>query len=254
MKQSREDGHAADRRYYLILLGCAIAVAVAAFLLFAQPQFADTDTLNNYEYTEEDSVSASDSVERIPALHTEDETAAEEEAEDADDADTETSDSDDEESDDQAGQETTAPVEQAEPTFSAPLSAATVVRGYSVDALSYDVTMEDWRTHAATDFGGESGDDVMAVADGTVTEVGENALYGSYLVIEHSDSLQSRYAGIADLNVAKGDSVSSGQVIAHLGDPMPAEAKQGVHLHLELIQDGKAANIQEYLETLSSED
>ncbi len=260
MKQSREEGHAENRRYIMLLLGCAAAVAVVAFVLFAQPQFTDADTLNRYEYTEEDdSVSASDSVERIPTLPSENEhsTATSGDAADADtDADTdddaeeadETEDTDDTEDAEEApSQETTAASDTAVPAFTAPMSAAKVVRAYSMDALAYDVTMEDWRTHAATDYGGKMGDDVLAAADGTVLEVGENALYGTYLLVEHSGGMQSRYAGIADLNVAKGDKVKSGQVLAHLGKAMPAEAKQGVHLHFELTKDGNPVNLQEYV-------
>lgn len=260
MKQSREEGHAENRRYIMLLLGCAAAVAVAAFVLFAQPQFTDADTLNRYEYTEEDdSVSASDSVERIPTLPAENEqsTATSGDVTDADadaDTDDDAEDADDAEDTDEAddaeetpSQETTAAAEEAVPAFTAPMSAAKVVRAYSMDALAYDVTMEDWRTHAATDYGGKLGDDVLAAADGTVLEVGENALYGTYLVVEHSGGMQSRYAGITDLNVAKGDNVKAGQVLAHLGKAMPAEAKQGIHLHFELTKDGKPVDLQEYV-------
>lgn len=256
MKQSREEGHAENRRYSMLLLGCAAAVAVAAFVLFAQPQFTDADTLNRYEYTEEDdSVSASDSVERIPTLPSEKEhsTATGGDAADVDtDDDVEETD-EAEDTDDTEGaeetpsQETAAASDTAVPAFTAPMSAAKVVRAYSMDALAYDVTMEDWRTHAATDYGGKMGDDVLSAADGTVLEVGENALYGTYLVVEHSGGMQSRYAGIADLNVAKGDTVKVGQVLAHLGKAMPAEAKQGVHLHFELTKDGNPVNLQEYV-------
>lgn len=253
MKQSREEGHAENRRYALVLLGCAAAVAVVTFLLFVQPQFTDTDTLNDYEYTQgDDSVSASDSVERIPTLPAdkEQQAADEERAEDTDEEAEEVEDA--EETEEESAEETEEPSQKtaaadAIPAFSAPMSAAKVVRAYSMDALAYDVTMEDWRTHAATDYGGKLGDDVLAAAEGTVAEVGENALYGSYLVLEHSGGMQSRYAGIADLNVAKGDHVKTGQVLAHLGKAMPAEAKQGVHLHFELIKDGKAVNLQEYM-------
>lgn len=256
MKQSREEGHAENRRYIMLLLGCAAAVAVAAFVLFAQPQFTDADTLNRYEYTEEDdSVSASDSVERIPALPSENEHStvtggdvtdadADDDAEEADDDETADAAEDAEET---PSQETTAAAEDAIPAFTAPMSAAKVVRAYSMDALAYDVTMEDWRTHAATDYGGKLGDDVLSAADGTVLEVGENALYGTYLLVEHSGGMQSRYAGITDLNVAKGDKVKAGQVLAHLGKAMPAEAKQGIHLHFELTKDGNPVDLQEYV-------
>lgn len=258
MKNTNEEstGHRPiDRGFLFILAACVIVIALAAYLLFISPTFADTESLSKYEYESEESVSASDSVPNIPAMDAEqepEEDTDEESAEEDEDAlaeqETETA---EDESDDV---EQTVSEAESVPAFTSPTEASQISRIYCVDSLSYDETMEDWRTHAATDFSGEKGDSVMAVADGTVLEIGNNALYGPYVVIQHSDSLSSRYAGIAEIEVEEGDHVTAGQDIAQMGDPMPAEAKQGVHLHLEMIEEDKPVDLNNYLEISSTDD
>lgn len=237
-----------NRRYLFVLLGCAAVVMIVGFLLFGQPQFADTDSLSRYEYETEDTVSASDTVDNVPSLSvTEETTETEDDAETADEETTEES---------EPSEQTEAAVAEvpATPAFAAPTETAEITRSYSVDALSYDETMEDWRTHAATDYGGESGDAVTAVTDGTVLEIGEDTLYGKYIVIGHADDLTSRYAGITDISVEEGDPVTCGQQIAKLGDPMPAEAAQGVHLHLEILRGEDPVDVQTLLGNSDAED
>ena len=43
-----------------------------------------------------------------------------------------------------------------------------IERGYSVEALSYDVTMADWRTHDGVDILAQQGEVVVAAGDGEV--------------------------------------------------------------------------------------
>lgn len=254
MKKPREGRSSQDTMLLSLLLGIAV-IGVIGYLLFAQPMRTDTDSLSRYEY-EGDTVSASDPVEDIPAMDAgaeddEEAMASDAEADAALAAEEATQDEDEDEDDEEDAEETTA----AQPAeFAAPTNPANVVRSYSVDALSYDETMQDWRTHAATDYEGESGDAVTAFTDGTVVEIGEDALRGTYIVLNHADDLQSCYAGITDVMVQEGDNVTCGQQIAKLGDPMPAEAEQGVHLHLELTKAGEPVDAESFLNTNSPAD
>ena len=253
MKRPSEQRFSQNNMLLGLLVGVAL-LAVIGFLLFVQPAQTDPNTLNRYEY-EGDSVSASDPVEDIPAMDAgveeadeetdEDSEAAlaEEAAEDDDEEDDEEDDADDED----AVAEITQPQE-----FAAPMESAEVMRAYSVDALTFDETMRDWRTHAATDYAGESGDAVTAFTDGTVVEIGEDALRGTYVVLNHANGLRSSYAGLGNVMVQEGDSVTCGQQIAELGEPMPSEAAQGVHLHLEVTQDGKPVDAQTFQKNNSS--
>jgi murein DD-endopeptidase MepM/ murein hydrolase activator NlpD len=252
MKKPREGRSPQETMLFSLLLAIGV-IGVVGYLLLAQPTSTDTDSLSRYEY-EGDSVSASDSLADIPAMDasdSEDTASSEETEEDAQEEDSE-EDAADAEEDLEDAEDAIAASEPAE--FAAPTGSGSVSRPYSVDALSYDATMKDWRTHAATDFAGESGDAVTAFTDGTVVEIGEDALRGTYLILNHAEDRQSCYTGITDIAVKEGDAVTCGQQIAKLGEPMPAEAEQGVHLHLELTQNGEPEDAETLLTDNSSAD
>lgn len=59
----------------------------------------------------------------------------------------------------------------------------------------FSQTMQDWRVHSGTDFKGELGQDVKAVADGTITKVETDPLWGAVIEIDHGFNIVSRYCG-----------------------------------------------------------
>lgn len=120
-----------------------------------------------------------------------------------------------------------------------PLGEA-VVKGYSQE-LTYDETMGDYRAHAAVDFQGNQGDDVVAINDGLVTKVYADNLYGVVVEIDHGGKLVARYCGLETACVKAGDTVSMNKPIGTLGN-VPCESAQEVHLHLETILDGENVN------------
>lgn len=215
-----------DKSFYVVLLLCLAAIAVAAYLLFAVPSGTTDETMQAEEYQADDSVTASEALERIPAM---DPQPAEKQQE----SETQT----------EEAEQTEQPVQQtaAAQTVAPPMDSE-VTQDFSQDTLTYNETTGDWRTHEAIDYAGKKGDAVQAAADGTVLAVGEDAVLGKYLTISHVHGFTSLYAGIADPTVSEGDSVTQGQKIAVLGDPMPLEEKQGVHLHFTISADGEAKN------------
>lgn len=120
--------------------------------------------------------------------------------------------------------------------FVLPLSN-TVLKSYSNDAPLYSETMKDWRTHDGTDFSGTQGQTVKALAVGTVKEVATDPLWGETVTIDHGMDVQSFYAGV-HATVKVGDKVAVGQAIGTL-IPIPCEAADAPHLHLEMIVDGE---------------
>lgn len=251
MKKPKE-GRIPQEGILLSLLLGAAAVGVIGYLLFAQPAQTDPDSLSQYEY-EGESVSASDPVADIPAM---DADTAEEDEEDEDETAESLADSEDDTEDEEEveTEDKDEPASSVPAQFAPPTASNEVTRPYSVDALSYDETMQDWRTHAAMDYGGKRGDAVTAFTDGTVIEIGEDALRGGYIVLNHADGLQSCYAGIEDITVQEGESVTCGQQIASLGEPMPAESKQGVHLHLAVTKEGEPVDPNTLMNSNSSAD
>jgi murein DD-endopeptidase MepM/ murein hydrolase activator NlpD len=93
--------------------------------------------------------------------------------------------------------------------------------------------------HKGLDFAGKHGSDIIAVADGLVSRAGWRGGYGRTVEIRHGNGYLTRYAHNSELLVKKGDLVKQGQVIAKMGR---TGRVTGVHLHFEVLRDGKAVN------------
>ncbi len=130
----------------------------------------------------------------------------------------------------------TTPVTEAQKPaslFLLPLTN-TVLQPFSDGKPVYSATMNDWRTHNGTDFAGEVGQDVKAIADGKIVSIEKDLLWGGKIVIDHGFGAKSVYCGVTAKGVQKGQSVQAGDVIAVLAD-IPCETADGAHLHLEVF-------------------
>ena len=123
-----------------------------------------------------------------------------------------------------------------------------VSREYSIDALAYDVTMEDWRTHSGLDIAADVGAPVCAAADGTVTEIANDELYGTTVTVDHGNGLKTVYSNLGDTpNVAVGDKVSAGDTVGVVGSSAICEVSQEPHVHVSVVKDGNSVNPRNYL-------
>jgi murein DD-endopeptidase MepM/ murein hydrolase activator NlpD len=68
-----------------------------------------------------------------------------------------------------------------------------------------------------------------------VAEVGEDSIYGRYLVLEHGQGYRTLYAHTSHLLVNEGDLVRRNEVVALSGSSGRSTAP---HLHFEILQDG----------------
>lgn len=126
--------------------------------------------------------------------------------------------------------------------------AGPVEHPYSMDALVYDRTMQDWRTHDGIDIAAELGTQVKAVASGKVAEIRDDDLFGTTVVLSHRDGLVSVYSNLAALpTVAVGDRVNVGQVIGAVGDTAICEAGEVCHLHFAMLLDSDSVDPGDYL-------
>ena len=123
-----------------------------------------------------------------------------------------------------------------------------VERGYAIETLAYDVTMRDWRTHDGIDVLAKQGELVRAASDGTVESIENDDLYGTTLIIDHGDGLQSVYSNLADTPTVKvGDKVNAGDVIGSVGQTALCETGQGSHVHVAMRESGKSIDPLKYL-------
>ena len=126
--------------------------------------------------------------------------------------------------------------------------SGTVENGYSMTALVFDRTMQDWRTHDGLDIAADLGAQVRAAANGKVTNVYFDERLGTTVVISHNGGLESVYANLAGTPaVATGDQVGVGQVIGAVGDTALYEVGEVCHLHFAMALDGVSVDPNEYL-------
>lgn len=129
-----------------------------------------------------------------------------------------------------------------------PLSGA-MSKGHSTETLVYSKTTDDWRTHAGVDLQGYLGEPVMAVTAGTVSDIYDDELYGTTVVITHADSVSTHYSNLAVVpTVTVGQEVAAGDVIGAVGDTALLECADEPHLHLEVFKEGIAMDPEEYIE------
>ncbi len=141
----------------------------------------------------------------------------------------------------------TAPLYEISTELLYPVASKEVGKAYSSGAPVYSETMKDWRIHTGCDLAAESGEQVVACANGIVKETYTDSMLGNVVVIEHGDYVFS-YCGLGeDFQVQPEDVVSKGQAIGAVA-AVPSEAAQQPHLHLEVRRDGACMDPQGVLD------
>ena len=142
---------------------------------------------------------------------------------------------------------TTEPVKEKILTPAAPISGESVA-DYSMEALSYNQTTRDWRTHNGLDLAAREGTEVKAAAEGTVYTVYEDDALGHTVVIRHPGGYTTRYSSLQeDIPVKAGQSVALGEVIGHTGTTALVETVLGPHVHFTVTYRDKPMDPAEFL-------
>jgi len=93
--------------------------------------------------------------------------------------------------------------------------------------------------HQGVDVSVGQGTPILAAADGVVTFSGYSGSYGNFVIIEHENGVETRYAHCHTLLVSVGQTVSMGDVIATVGN---TGNSAGPHLHFEVLRNGRYLN------------
>lgn len=101
-------------------------------------------------------------------------------------------------------------------------------------------------------YGKEEVFDVIAIKDGTVTEVTKDDLLGNIVQIKHNDETVSIYQSLSETAVEKDEIVTKGQTIGKSGTSN-VNKDIGNHVHFELIVSGNTVDPETYfLENIQS--
>jgi murein DD-endopeptidase MepM/ murein hydrolase activator NlpD len=115
-----------------------------------------------------------------------------------------------------------------------------VSRTYVLDGVVLDE-----KVHQGYDLASVAMAEVPAANAGTVVHAGPLTIYGNTVILDHGQGLMSLYGHCSSLQVAVGDQVTRGQIIARTGATGLAG---GDHLHLEIIVGGVPVNPLEWLD------
>lgn len=139
--------------------------------------------------------------------------------------------------------------QQATLSFYLPIADATITKNYNGNALQYNATLNQWEVHKGIDFSAPVGTEVCSVSAGKVTDIYNNYLEGTVVVISHANNLTSKYGSLdEDVNVNVGDTVSGGQVIGTVATSAKGELSESSHLHFEMLENDKKIDPSAYLD------
>jgi murein DD-endopeptidase MepM/ murein hydrolase activator NlpD len=93
------------------------------------------------------------------------------------------------------------------------------------------------RMHEGLDLAAPEGTEVYAAREGIVTDLGEDPVYGKYVVIRHGENWVSLYGHLSVISANLRSAVRSGTLIGRVGS---TGQSTGPHLHFELRQNGRA--------------
>ena len=122
-----------------------------------------------------------------------------------------------------------------------------VVKSYT-DTVVFNSTLNRYSKHTAIDFFGEEGANVYAVYDGVVDSVEYSILTGVTVTLDHGNGLKTVYNSLLNEDlIEQGATVKQGDVIGKISVSNRQEAKDGPHLHFEVMENGEIINPEKYL-------
>ena len=134
------------------------------------------------------------------------------------------------------------------PSLIVPPLVGDAVAAFSMDELQYSETMGDWRTHEGVDLAAEAGTPVCAASAGTVTDVRDDDLMGTTVVVAHDGGYDTIYSNLQSVPaVSVGESVTAGQILGSVGKTALGELRLPPHLHFAVTKDGEFVDPMAYL-------
>lgn len=121
---------------------------------------------------------------------------------------------------------------------------------YKADAETQEKSIvyhdNTYMQNSGIDFIAENPFDVVAILDGSVTDVKDDDTLGKIIEIKHDNGYVSIYQSLSEVRVKKGDVITQGQVLGKSGTNN-LDKDMGNHLHFELYVNGQVVDPTLYL-------
>lgn len=99
--------------------------------------------------------------------------------------------------------------------------------------------------HYALDIADRSMPPIWAASGGTVIKASSGTWgggYGTHIIIDHGNGVQTLYGHMSSLNVSEGTYVNQGDVLGVMGNTGRVYGATGIHLHWEVMVNGVKVN------------
>ncbi len=107
--------------------------------------------------------------------------------------------------------------------------------------------------NSGIDFGLTDPFDVIAILDGTVTDIRTDDVLGTIVEIKHDNDFISSYQSLSEVTVKKNDTVKKGQLLGKSG-MNTIDKDMGNHLHFELYKKGEVVDPSQYFDQVINND
>lgn len=117
-----------------------------------------------------------------------------------------------------------------------------VIRSFSVDAVKYDPTLEQFRTNPAIAIKANVGDNVLSAAKGIVTSITEEDETGLTVTVSIGSGYSLVYGQLQDLTVEEGDTILEGDILGSIANPSKYYVVDGSNLYFQVLKDEVEVN------------
>ena len=227
MSNNKGNGSFAGKGYYIALVLCAAAIGITSYVYTRNTQQPQQEAA--VQETWQDVAVGTVGTEDIPVIATEPAPTASQPST-------------------RATQPSAAATVQKKPLKTVSPVSGEEIFGYSMEALSYNQTTRDWRTHNGIDLAAETGAEVHAAADGEVYTVSQEDSLGHTVVIRHDDGYTTCYSSLTEnIPVKPGDKVVMGDTIGYAGESAVTETTLGTHVHFSVSRYEEPMDPAEFL-------
>ena len=127
-----------------------------------------------------------------------------------------------------------------------PVKNKKLLKDYSETPV-YNETLSDYRAHTGLDFEADIDDKVRVMGKGVVKDIYYDDLLGNVVVVEHSESVESYYCGLARTALVQvGDVVNAGDFVGTVY-AIPGEAADRAHVHVEVKENGRYVDPRKFM-------
>lgn len=117
-----------------------------------------------------------------------------------------------------------------------------VIMQYSVDAVKYNATLEQFRTNPAIVIKANVGDNVLSAAKGIVSTITNEDETGLTVTVSIGSGYTLVYGQLQDLTVDVGDTILEGDILGTIENPSKYYVVEGSNLYFQVLKDNVDMN------------